>query len=322
MVASYAQLTEEQARAAVKVTGAHHSSWNQKVELLAPEDKRRGLVKWDHTIQYHPQHVVEVLEEMFDRAGQRHDEETLKRYREALRVVFHENVHLLAAAGTSHALGVDAYQEPANQVLEEATTELAAQNALDDYIRELDLEAIAPGITAVRTEPAYGQYVPAVKQFGDALGRRAGVDGAEVVRRMAVVNAENKFRVAADLMYDANNLSDLVPEPAKAAAVARIATAMKRPFEQIHDYDAGDPQDVRMSALAGVNADREAYKEVRAIATYWSENQDLRRSMEAGLGAAPPPRTTDGPAPSRHQRPRDPNPPGADPRRRPPALGG
>jgi hypothetical protein len=312
----------EQARAAVKVTGAHHSSWNKLVELLEPDDKRTGVVQWDHTIQYHPQHVVAVLQEMFDRAGQQHDDETLKRYREALRVVFHENVHLLAAAGTSHAMAVDAYQVPANQVLDEATTEIETQNQLDDYIRELGLEAIAPRITKVRTEATYGQYVPAVREFSEALGRRAELEGSEVIRQMAVVNAENKYRVAAELMYDANKLSDLVPEPAKAAAVERIATAMQGPFQQIQDYDATDPSDLRMSALAGVQADRAAYKTVREIAAYWSANQDLRRTMEAGLGATPPLKNPEHPSPDQETRPDNPKAPGAGQQRNPPTRGG
>src|SRR5690349_18396766 len=141
--------------------GAHHSSWNGSVALLPEDSSRKGNVSWDHTINYHPS-VVSDLREMFATAGQQHDQATLQRYREALRVVFHENIHLLAARGTSHAMGADAYQQPHNQVVEEATTELATQQALNEYIRELGLEQIAPGISDVRTAPAYGEYVPAV----------------------------------------------------------------------------------------------------------------------------------------------------------------
>ncbi len=182
MVSSFPQLMVAQARAAVKVLGAHHSSWNKSYELLAADDKRRGLVRWDHTIEYHPQHVVAVLQDMFDRAGQRHDEETLRQYREALRVVFHENIHLLTAAGTSYGMAVDAYQEPSNKVLEEATTELATQEALDEYIDELDLEAIAPGITDVRTGRAYGQSVRGGSRGCESRRARAhrGGDAATV----------------------------------------------------------------------------------------------------------------------------------------------
>ena len=286
MVSSFPQLMAAQAQAAVKVLGAHHSSWNKSYELLAADDKRRGLVRWDHRIEYHPQHVVAVLQDMFDRAGQRHDEETLRQYREALRVVFHENIHLLTAAGTSYGMAVDAYQEPSNKVLEEATTELATQEALDEYIDELDLEAIAPGITGVRTGRAYGQYVPAVEVFGQAVADSAELSAREVIRRLAVVNPENKFRVAAQLLYDAHKLSEVVPEAAKAAALERIEAAMRPPFAKIRDFDPEDPLDVRMSALAGTRASLDADAEVREIAGYWSADHELRRSLDAGLGRA------------------------------------
>ncbi|TCO46266.1 hypothetical protein EV646_107290 [Kribbella antiqua] len=197
MVASVQELMAQQAVAAVKVTGAHHSSWNGSVTELPVDDPRRGVVGPDQSLRYHPVSVIAVLQDMFDRAGQQRDLETLKAYRQALRAVFHENIHLLAAAGTSYASALDAYYRPANQVLEEAVTELHTQNALDDYIDELGLEAIAPGIKAVRTEPEYQEYLPAAKNFSQALGSRAKLSGAKVIHRIAVVNAAEKFRVAA-----------------------------------------------------------------------------------------------------------------------------
>jgi hypothetical protein len=320
VVSSFPQLMAAQAQAAVKVLGAHHSSWNKSYELLAMDDKRRGLVRWDHTIEYHPQHVVATLQEMFDRAGQRHEDDTLRRYREALRVVFHENIHLLAAAGTSYGMAVDAYQEPANKVLEEATTELATQEALDAYINELDLEAIAPGITSVRTGRAYGQYIPAVEVFGEAVADSAKLSAREVIRQLAVVNPENKFRVAAQLLYDANQLSEVVPEAAKAAALERIEAAIRPPFAKIRDFDPDDPLDVRMSALAGTRASLDADAEVREIAAYWAANQDLRRTLDAGLGAIPPLQKPQYGAPNHEPHPKDPGATGR-PDRTPHTLG-
>ncbi|HET6986383.1 MAG TPA: hypothetical protein VFI00_07190, partial [Kribbella sp.] len=152
---------------------------------------------------------------------------------------------------------------------------------------ELDLEEIAPRIIGVRTARAYGQYVPAVEVFGQAVADRAELSAREVIRQLAVVNPENKFRVAAQLLYDANKLSEVVPEAAKAAALERIETAMRPPFATIRDFDPDDPLDVRMSALAGTRASLDADAEVREIGKYWSANQDLRRNLDAGLGAIP-----------------------------------
>ena len=291
----------EQARAAVAVTGAHHSSWNSLVKPLVQDDGQPGSVGWDNTIKYHAKLTVAVLQEMFDRAGQQHDEATLQRYREALRVVFHENIHLLAAAGTSLAMGCGAYQEPANEVLEEGTTELATQNALNQYIEVLDLETIAPGITAARTAPDYGAYTPAVKSFTDVLGDQTGLPGVEVIRRMAVVTTAHKLWVAAELLYGVA-LSAVVPDQGRAAAITDIAAAMKPRFAEIYGYD---PLDVRLSRHAGWNAYYDGVKAAKAIEAYWSGLQDLRRSLDAGLGAMP---RLDDPQGSTHDatRPSDP----------------
>ena len=288
MVASFDELMAEQARAAVKVTGAHHSSWNRRVETLSPDDPRWGLACWDHTIKYHPEHVIATLQDMFNRAGQQHDDATLHRYREALRVVLHENIHLLTAAGTSHAMGFVAYDtEPAHEVLDEATTELAAQNMLNKYIAELGLEAIAPGISTVDTVADYREYTPAVERFARDLGVRAELAGDEVIRQMSVVNAEDKFGVAAELLYE-KTLSAVVPDHARTSVIGTIVAVMRPPFATIHGGDANDPQDVRFSALAGFEAARSAGNKADELATFWSANQDLRRSLDAGLVAGPP----------------------------------
>jgi len=303
---TYDELLQEQATAAVQVLGAHHTSWNRTVEMLPLDDPRSGLVTWDHTIKLHPDRVVKDLREMFDTAGQQHDESTLRRYREALRVLLHENVHLLAAAGTSHGMGADAYQEPAKEILEEATTEIATQQNLNEYIKALDLEAVAPGISRERTEPAYGEYVPAVETFAEEIGDASGHSGREVIRQMAVVNAENKFSVAAGLLYD-QKLASLAPAQAREGSVQAIAEAMQPAFAAIHGFDPDDPQDIQMSELAGLMAARAGGKKADELTKYWQANQDLRRSIDAGLSASTPlrgPQTPGhGAAPGRSESP-------------------
>lgn len=90
MVSTYDELIQQQAQAAVRVMDAHHSSWNHQTGLLAAGDSSRGKVRWDHSINYHAS-VLDDLRKMFATAGQEHDAETLEFYREAMRVVFHEN---------------------------------------------------------------------------------------------------------------------------------------------------------------------------------------------------------------------------------------
>ncbi|MDX6294054.1 MAG: hypothetical protein QOH50_3129 [Kribbellaceae bacterium] len=288
-VSSYQELMAEQARAAVRVTDAHHSSWNRRVQPLpAQVDDRRAIARWDGTLQYDERRVTAPLREMFDNAGREQSRAVLGRYRAALKDVFHENIHLLAAAGTSHGMGHDAYQEEAVEVLDEAVTEAHSYNDLNAYIDVLGLEEIAPGISSVQYGQSYPQYMPAVETFANAVGRRSGLDGAEVIRRLAVVNAEDKFRVAAELIYTSSELPGLVPESERPAAVQQIAAAMKPPFAQIRDYDAADPADLKMAALAGVAANQRGYQEVRTLAEHWSSRQDLHKTLELGLGGTTP----------------------------------
>ena len=184
-------------------------------------------------------------------------------------------------------MGADAYQEPANEILEEATTEIATQQNLNEYIKALDLEAVAPGISRERTEPAYGEYVPAVETFAEEIGDASGHSGREVIRQMAVVNAENKFAVAAGLLYD-QKLASLAPAQAREGSVQAIAEAMQPAFAAIHGFDPDDPQDIQMSELAGLMAARAGGKKADELTRYWQANLDLRRSIDAGLSAGTP----------------------------------
>jgi hypothetical protein len=292
MVASLAELMQVQAEVAVATLRAHHSSWNGRYEVLPRGDDRSSEVKWDGTILYNVQDVIEPLQEMFDRAGREHVRETpeqyreaLERFREALRYVLHENIHLMAGPGTSLAFPLDDYDGKAHKVFEEGVTERATQNELDNYVDALDLEQIAPGTKTVQTPKAYAAYLPAVDEFSAAVGKNVGLQPAEVIHRMAVVNSAAKFPVAAELLYT-KHLSQLVPETAKADAISRIAEAMHKPFATIYDYDPKDELDVAMSAMAGRDAFEKAGAEVQKIAEHWSGNQELRRALDAGLGAA------------------------------------
>ncbi|GAA1540326.1 hypothetical protein [Kribbella lupini] len=272
-----------QARAAVAVSGAHHSSWNREVRPLAEGSGTvRALAKWDGAIEYRDD-VTRTLREMFEKAGRGSAASELEQYRDALGVVLHENVHLLAARGTSHGMGSEAFREGAVSALEEGVTEAYKRIALDVYIDELGLERIAPGLKSVRADRSYPQYVPAAEVFAAAVGRRVDLAGNEVLRRLAVVNCEDKFRVAAELVYQASELPDLVPQQHRAVAIDRIVTGMKEPFAKIADFDPDDPLDIRMSPLAGAQADRAGYQQVRELTAFWQANQDLRKTLDIGL---------------------------------------
>jgi hypothetical protein len=196
-VTSYQGLVNEQAKAAVRVSGAHHSSWTGHQVASAPDRKVRGAVTWNNTIEYNDEKVTAPLKEMFANARvHNQDRETLQWYREALKTTFHENVHLLAAEGSDHRDAMQAYANtPGLRPLEEGITEVYRYSHLNAYIDDLGLEEIAPGIRSAPADPSYREYTPAAQTFADSIGRRSGVGSDEVIRRMAVVNAEQKFRL-------------------------------------------------------------------------------------------------------------------------------
>lgn len=110
-VASFRDLMREQANAAVQVSGAHHSSWNGRFGArIDPSSNTAGMAHWGHTISYNSRSVEEALQEMF-RNNRVHlqERDTLVGYRDAMRVVLHENVHLLASEGNDHSQAEAAY---------------------------------------------------------------------------------------------------------------------------------------------------------------------------------------------------------------------
>jgi hypothetical protein len=282
-VTSYQGLVNEQAKAAVRVSGAHHSSWNGRQVASAPDRKVRGSVTWNNTIEYNDEKVTAPLKEMFANARvHNQDQETLQWYREALKTTFHENVHLLAAEGSDHRDAMQAFADtPGVRALEEGITEVYSYNNLNAYIDDLDLEEIAPGIRSAPAIPSYREYTPAAKTFADSIGRRSGVGSDEVIRRMAVVNAGQKFRVAAETIYDSSELPGLVPEDQRAAAVQRIEASMRPPFAGINDLSTSDRAQLRrQSAVAGGQAAKAGYDEARAIQEQW-----IRSAPEVGQEA-------------------------------------
>lgn len=262
----------EQAHAAVRISGADHSSWNGRLGVTAPDRKVRGSVTWDNTIQYNDAKVTAPLKEMFDNARvYNQDPKTLQSYREAVKTVLHENTHALAAEGTQHSDAMDAYQTPGVQALEEGITEVYSYDNLNNYVDDLGLEEIAPGISSAEAKPSYPQYTPAARRFAESIGRTSGTESGEVVRRLAVVNAEQKFRVAAEILYDNSDLPGLVPDQEREAAVRRIDSAMRPPLEPLGDLDKSEEEKLRrQSAKAGAGAGQAGAREVQAIRAQWT----------------------------------------------------
>ncbi|WP_328525251.1 hypothetical protein [Kribbella sp. NBC_00359] len=283
-VTSYQELMAEQARSAVRVSGAHHSSWNGRHVAAAPERKVRGAVTWDNTIEYNDEKVNAPIKEMFANARvYNQDAETLQWYREAVKTVFHENTHLLAAEGSDHPDAMQAFKDPSVRALEEGVTEVHSYDNLNRYIDDLGLEEVAPGISSADADPSYRQFTPAARRFTEAIGRDTGLGSVEVVRRLAVVNAEQKFRVAAELLYDNSELPGMVPDQERDAAVRRIEAAMKPAFAGVDDLSKLDGDQLRRkSAKAGAAAARAGQDEIRTLKQQWNmpaPEQQVQRAV-------------------------------------------
>ncbi|MFF1822244.1 hypothetical protein ACFVWG_33370 [Kribbella sp. NPDC058245] len=277
----------EQARAAIRVSGAHHSSWNGKVGITPPEDNAHGVAQWDHTITYADRSVTQPLKEMFENERvYNQDPETLRSYREAVKTVHHENTHMLAAEGTQHADGKQAFQNLPEQALEEGISEVHSYDNLNEYIDELGLEDVAPGIKSAEARPSYPHYTPAARRFAENIGRETGEESTEVVRRLAVVNAEQKFRVAAGMLYDSSDLPGKVPEQERDAAIRRIETAMKPAMSGLKELkEESDPEKKRReSAKAGARSVEAGLDEVDKLSKEWGQPAPEAR-VERGVAA-------------------------------------
>jgi len=269
-VRSYRELMAEQAKSAVRISGAHHSSWNGRLQAMDRKSKTGGVAGWDHTIQYNPRVVDEPLQEMFRNArAHNQDPATLRSYREAMKVVLHENIHLLAPEGHDHGQAQHAFRKPGVRALEESVTELYSQQRLNDYIDDLGLDQVAPGIKVARSKPVYRPFLPAAEAFADTIGSRSEIGSDEVIQRLAVEPADQKFRAAAEIIFDSSDLPGLVPSDQRAASVDRIGEAMRPVFAEIDELDENEPD--RPRRRIGGESARVGYREVDALRKQWAQ---------------------------------------------------
>ncbi|MFI5691929.1 hypothetical protein ACIA58_08825 [Kribbella sp. NPDC051586] len=287
-VTSFRELMREQAKAAVQVSGANHSSWNGRFGTPIPSPSELGgTANWDNSISYNPRHVDEPLQDMFRNARvHNQDKSELRRYRDAIRVVLHENVHLLASEGREHSQSYAAMANgPGVRQLEEGVTELYAHQRLDAYIDELGVDQVAPGIKNVKSPMVYKEFTPAVEGFAEIVGRQSGVPRDELIGKLAVVPADQKFRVAAEAMYDNSKLPGLIPAEQREQAVGQIARAMGTEFSKVSKL----PKDADANArhTVGVQAAAEGSKVISRLKKQWqmpAPGEQVQRGTSAEQG--------------------------------------
>ncbi|MGY4771079.1 hypothetical protein ACXC9Q_29580 [Kribbella sp. CWNU-51] len=139
---------------------------------------------------------------------------------------------------------------------------------------------------------AYKKYLPAAKTLADTIGRNSGLGSDEVVRRMAVVTADQKFRAAAEMIYDGSDLPGLMPSEQRAEAVRRIQAAIGPEFAKVENITATDSAERRReSSLVGAHTAKAAYGVVRDLRNEWSmpapdQQVQTQRSQQAPGQAA------------------------------------
>lgn len=270
--------------AAINVTGADHSSWSgtwevQPYKLTDDGLRVLGTAGWDHTIRYDEERVLRPLRQMFLQAGQVQDDATLLRYRQALAVVYHENLHMLAGPGTEHADAEQDFRIAAVRALEEGVTESYGHETLDDYIDEFQLDRVAPGIKTVFAFPSYERFTPAAETLAYELGGLDNADRLEILRRMAIVNATGKWDVATGIVADRYGLGDPRFARERAGAERRITNAMWKHFGKLPELSALNSHQIFSRSCA---IGRKAFEEGRAVA-----GQYFARTVSFGGVASP-----------------------------------
>jgi hypothetical protein len=200
-----------------------------------------------------------------------------------MRVVLHENVHLLSSEGRDHSQSQAAFtSSPGVRPLEEGVTELYSHQALNDYIDELGVDQVAPGIKNVKSPQVYKDFTPAVEGFAETIGKKAGVQRDELIGRLAVVPADQKFKVAAAAMYDNSRLPGMIPEDQREQAIGQIATAMGSEFGRVASLP--ESADAEARRKVGVEAAVEGSKVMSRLKKQW-QMPAPGQQVQRGAGA-------------------------------------
>jgi len=144
-----------------------------------------------------------------------------------VETLFHEHVHLLSAHGTDHTEVEPYMRHTSVQALEEGVTEAYAFAKLDDFVDEVGIEQIAPAIKEVDDPPTLTPEALELTRLADRVCTEVpGLDGGEVLRRLAVVNPRDKWGQVTRITWDASGLQAVVPPAQHAEAEVRLGRRM------------------------------------------------------------------------------------------------
>jgi hypothetical protein len=257
----FQDLMNRQAEAAIAVTGAPATMWTGRYSSRTQQVQfdlgtQIAMVTWDGDIEYDATAVIQPIWRMCRWAGRTIEDYHLRLIKEAFRHVLHENLHAVNKPGRTVRDQKEAFQNPANRALEEGLTELAARRFLNDYLRELGVVDLAPGILTANApaEGTYPHFVPAVEVLVERLGERTGLGEEEILRRLVTIDSESRWQVIGDLLFDAEGLAEVVPEARHDMVKRRLVSGLRQPFHHLAELKGSIEEISNASAAAGYQA--------------------------------------------------------------------
>jgi hypothetical protein len=235
VIASLEDLLAQHAWAALRISGADQTAWNG--EIVEAGEGILGLAHWDGTLHLDRECILDPLRELYDRAGEPRSEAELLRGREALVTLLHEQSHFLGPADATQEAARAAFKLPGSRALEEGVAEAWAHDHLNEYIRELGIDKVAPGILHVRSEPSYAAFVPAVRLFASDLDRLAGSRDGETLDLLNRQTAEGQWHQAVNRIYHSTQLPHLVPPDQAPAVRLHLEQALRSSFRGLELYE-------------------------------------------------------------------------------------
>lgn len=293
-------LTKDAAQAALKIGGAEKSAQNGRVdepgELPGGNGVLLGVATWRGELLLHDPLVVQPLREMYANSGEQHDEATLRRYRSALATLLHENTHFAIPQDETYSDSARIFSERRwVQWGEEGFTNAYTDKRLNDFITELGIDKVAPGITEVDHRGTYPEFTPAALAVAEGIDRYAGTppEALELINREAPAG---KWERITDLLYDASRLPQLVP-PTEVLPVKRsIERAMRTNFAWL-DENTGkgtEAQTEAMSGLRGRQSLAAGQHQIATLETQYSspDSKALVQALRAAHAGMTPPSTS------------------------------
>ncbi|MEU4196599.1 hypothetical protein AB0E69_32155 [Kribbella sp. NPDC026611] len=234
---SAAELFAVSAEVARELAGAEHSAWNGQV--YETTGTILGLAHWDGSLYLDRECIVEPLERMYEHAGEEQPGPTLVSYRESLGTLLHEQAHFLGPLDASQEAACKAFTEPGTRQLEEGVTEAWTQDHLDEYIRRLGIDQVAPGIESVDAGGYYPAFVPAVRRITAELESRSGLAHGELVDVLNRRTASDQVALLTTVVYNASNLPAL--EPPEGDTRTRLEAVIRDHLARLDHYEQSPP---------------------------------------------------------------------------------